>query len=190
MNPDITYFARTDFRNKGQLFGIRQKDRLLHMYIVGKTGTGKSTMMRTMLMQDIEHGRGACLLDPHGDLAEGIYRSVPEDVREEIMYFTVPDPTLTLRYNPFKRVTPEKRSLVASSIIEVFKKLWADAWGVKLEHILRHSVLTLLDQPSAIDRGHTEAFVGFGLPTGGYVQCGKYERKSLLEARVPQLRPL
>jgi hypothetical protein len=163
MNSDITYFAKTDFRNRGQVFGIRQADRFLHTYIVGKTGTGKSTMISTMFMQDVQAGRGACLLDPHGDLIESVYSLIPESRRCDVIYFDVPNPKMKLRYNPFKKVSYEKRSLVASSIIDVFKKLWSDAWGVKLEHILRHAILTLLDQPSAtladipkllLDRGY------------------------------------
>jgi hypothetical protein len=149
MNPDITYFAKTNFRNKGQPFGMWQKDRLMHTYIIGKTGTGKSTMIKTMFMQDVEAWRGACLLDPHGDLVEDIYNSIPDYRKNDIIYFNVPDASLTLRYNPFKKVSFEKRSLVASSILDVFKKMWSDAWGVKLEHILRYAILTLLDQPSA-----------------------------------------
>lgn len=143
---DITYFAETDFRNERKHFGIYQADRLLHTYIIGKTGTGKSTLLKQMFMQDVYDGRGACLLDPHGDLADNIVGQIP---KEDVIYFNVPDGELTLRYNPFKRVSYEKRSLVASGIMDVFKKLWSDAWGVKLEHILRHCILTLLDQPSA-----------------------------------------
>lgn len=149
MNTDITYFAKTDFHNKGQPFGIWQKDRLMHMYIVGKTGTGKSTMIKTMFIQDVCFGRGACLIDPHGDLVAEIFKLVPKGRKQDVIYFNVPDALLNLRYNPFKRVSVEKRSLVASSILDVFKKLWSDAWGVKLEHILRHVILTLLDLPNA-----------------------------------------
>ncbi len=149
MNTDITYFARTNFRNQGTKFGIWQKDRLLHTYIVGKTGTGKSTMIKTMFMQDAMAGRGACILDPHSDLVTAIWESMPEHRKKDVIYFDVTDSALSLRYNPFKRVSYDKRSLVASSILDVFKKLWSDAWGVKLEHILRYSILTLLDQPSA-----------------------------------------
>ena len=148
-NEEITYFARTNFRNQGTLFGIRQFDRLMHTYMIGKTGTGKSTCLRTMILQDIKAGRGLCLLDPHGDLVQEIASLIPEGMHRNLIYFNIPDPSLVFRYNPFKRVAVEKRSLVASGIIEVLEKLWHDAWGVKLEHILRYCVLTLLDQPHA-----------------------------------------
>src|ERR1700733_11092053 len=127
MNSDITYFAKLNFRNQETLFGIRQEDRLMHTYIIGKTGTGKSTLLKTMLLQDIVAGRGVCLLDPHGDLVQSIIEAVPAHRKDDVIYFNVPDITLTLKYNPFKRVSYEKRSLVASGILEVFKKLWADA---------------------------------------------------------------
>ncbi|MBS1624693.1 MAG: type IV secretion system DNA-binding domain-containing protein [Bacteroidetes bacterium] len=146
---DITYFAQLLFRNDKRIFGIKQEDRLLHTYIIGKTGTGKSTLIQTMVMQDIRAGRGVCLLDPHGDLVEKVYKDIPAERQKDIIYFNVPDVSLNLKYNPFKKVSYEKRSLVASSILDVFKKLWSDAWGVKLEHILRYAILTLLDQPNA-----------------------------------------
>lgn len=149
MNPNITYFAKSNFRNKNETFGIYQGDRLLHTYIIGKTGTGKSSLIKTMFMQDVNAGRGACLLDPHGDLAESIMGSISDTDKKDVVYFNLPDPSLLLRYNPFKKVSYEKRSLVASGVMDVFKKLWSDAWGVKLEHILRHAILTLLDQPNA-----------------------------------------
>lgn len=149
LRPDITYFAKLLFRNDQRVFGIRQDDRLLHTYIIGKTGTGKSTLLQTMILQDIQAKRGVCLLDPHGDLVENVVNTIPKDRLKDIIYLNVPDRTLSLRYNPFKKVSYEKRSLVASSILDVFKKLWFDAWGVKLEHILRYTILTLLDQPEA-----------------------------------------
>jgi type IV secretory pathway VirB4 component len=149
LNKDITYFAKVGWRNDQRLFGIKQVDRLMHTYMIGKTGTGKSTCLETMIMQDIEHGRGCCLLDPHGDLVEKIVKNIPEYRKKDLIYFNIPDSNLNLRYNPFKKVSYEKRSLVASGILDVFSKLWDSAWGVKLEHILRHAILTLLDQPEA-----------------------------------------
>ncbi len=149
MNPDITYFAKTNFRNQAKLFGMYQHDRFLHTYIIGKTGTGKSTLIKSIFLQDVLAGRGVCLLDPHGDLVTDIIAAIPEERNGDIIYFDLPNPLLTLKYNPFKKVSYERRSLVASGILDVFKKLWADAWGVKLEHILRNTILTLLDQPQA-----------------------------------------
>lgn len=148
-NKDITYFGQIGYRSDRREFGIKQADRLLHTYMIGKTGTGKSTCIETMIMQDIYNGRGCCLLDPHGDLVEKIAKSIPEHRKDDLIYFNLPDQNLNLKYNPFKKVTPSKRSLVASGILEVFAKLWDSAWGVKLEHILRHAILTLLDQPKA-----------------------------------------
>jgi type IV secretory pathway TraG/TraD family ATPase VirD4 len=146
---EITYFAQTNFRNKRTPFGIRQKDRFMHTYVIGKSGTGKSTLLLTLIMDDINAGRGLCLLDPHGDLVAEVMKRTPDARKEDVVYFNIPDTGLKLRYNPFKKVSYEKRSLVASGIMEVFKKLWSDAWGVKLEHILRYSILTLLDQQDA-----------------------------------------
>lgn len=148
-NRDITYFGSTTARNGGKRFGIYQADRLMHTYIIGKTGTGKSSLMKTMLMQDIDAGRGVCLLDPHGDFVESVRNQIPKEREADVIYFNIPDLALTLKYNPFRKVSYEKRSLVASGILEAFEKLWHTAWGVKLEHILRFTILTLLDQPSA-----------------------------------------
>ncbi len=119
------------------------------MYIIGKTGTGKSTLLQTLVHQDIRNGEGLALLDPHGDLVENILAEIPERRQHDIIYFNVPDPTRPLSFNPLESVPPLKRSLVAAGLLEVFKKIWSDSWGVRMEHILRNVLLTLLDQPEA-----------------------------------------
>jgi len=117
------------------------------MYIVGKTGTGKSTLIETMIRQDIESRQGMALLDPHGDLVERVLACIPEEKKHNLIYLNVPD--ATLGFNPLQRVPPEKRALAASGLLDVFKKIWNDSWGPRLEHILRNSLLALLDQPEA-----------------------------------------
>ena len=149
--PDpITFFARATYRHLRQRFGIKRKDRLSHIYVIGKTGAGKSTLLETMMLQDIYRGEGFTLLDPHGDLVERIARAIPPQRREDMIYFDVSDPEQPYGYNPLKRVAPEKRSLAASGILEVFHKTWGErAWGQRMEHILRNALLLLLDQPEA-----------------------------------------
>lgn len=145
----ITLFARTNFRMDRRIFGIKQVDRRAHMYLIGKTGTGKSTLLEAMIRQDIRHGRGFALLDPHGDLAEKIRAVIPEDRLGDLIDFYVPDMMRPLGFNPLAHVRSEKRPLVAAGLLEVFRKIWADSWGPRLEHILRNCLLTLLDQPEA-----------------------------------------
>jgi len=147
LNPEITYLAQTNFRNAGTSFGIKQADRLFHCYLVGQTGVGKSTLLKSMIQQDIMHGRGLCLIEPHGDLVESVYSSIHN--KEKIIYFNATDPNIQYGYNPLRKVSSDKRALVVSGILDVLKKLWNDAWGVKLEHILRYTLLALLDQPQA-----------------------------------------
>ena len=147
-NP-ITFIGRTDFRNEQRLFGIRQADRRAHMYIVGKTGTGKSTLLETLIRQDIRAGAGVLLIDPHGDLVERVLAATPEERESDVIYFNVPDREAPIGFNPLERVPPESRPLAASGILEAFKKLWAEFWGPRSEHILRNALFALLDQPQA-----------------------------------------
>jgi hypothetical protein len=144
-----SFFARTNFRNKGISVGIKQADRLSHMYVIGKTGTGKSTLLETLATQDILHGHGMMLIDPHGDLAERVMQAVPAHRRHDVIYFNGPDPTQPFGYNPLKHVREDKMTLAASGLLEAFKKMWPDAWGVRMEHVLRNTLLTLLEQPEA-----------------------------------------
>lgn len=145
----VTHFARTTFRNEGQLFGIKQADRLSHMYIIGKTGTGKSTLLERLILSDIEAGEGLALVDPHGDLVERIMARIPEHRKADVCYLDVPNQQQPYGYNPLKRVVAHKRPLAASGLLEVFEKMWPEAWGVRMEHIFRNALLALLDQPEA-----------------------------------------
>ncbi|HQU07604.1 MAG: hypothetical protein B7X04_01515 [Parcubacteria group bacterium 21-54-25] len=145
----VTYLAKTDFRNQRTRFGIKERDRLLHLYAIGQTGTGKSTLLETLIRQDLAAGRGLALLDPHGDLVERLAAQVPPARRETCIYMDAPDPHQPYGYNPLKQVAPEKRPLAAAGMLEVFKKMWEDAWGPRMEHILRNALLALLDYPDA-----------------------------------------
>jgi hypothetical protein len=145
----VAYFARTNFRGKSRLVGISLADRRHHMLILGKTGTGKSTLIETLVKQDIEVGMGVALLDPHGDLVERVVAEVPPQRRDDLIYFNVPDTARPLGFNPLEPVPSARRPLAASGMLEVFKKLWPDSWGPRLEHILRNALLVLLDQPQA-----------------------------------------
>jgi Type IV secretion-system coupling protein DNA-binding domain len=141
---DITYFARTNHRNAGIPFGIKRADRRNHMYVIGKTGTGKSTLLKTLILQDVKNGEGLALLDPHGDLAAEIVSRVPPSRRGDLIYLDVPDRSLSWHFNPFAGVPKERQALAAAGMVETFKKLWPDEWGPRLEHLLRNVVFTLL----------------------------------------------
>jgi hypothetical protein len=148
-NNPITPFAITNYRDIRKRFGIKQKNRRGHMYIVGKTGTGKSTLIQNMASHDIEAGYGLALIDPHGDLAEELLDSVPAARVKDIIYLNPADLDYPVAFNPLESVAPDQRGLVASGVISTLKKVWAGFWGPRLEHILRHALLTLLENPGS-----------------------------------------
>ncbi len=147
-NP-ITFFARTNFRNQHKLFGIKQADRRAHIWVIGKTGTGKSSLLVTFIRSDLETGHGFALLDPHGDLVERVHASIPLQRRADVVYFNVPDLNHLMGFNPLAGIAPEKRAMAASGILDCFKKIWHDSWGPRMEHILRNALLALLDRPES-----------------------------------------
>lgn len=147
-NP-VTYFAQTNFRRERKRFGIKLADRRSHVYVIGKTGTGKSTLLETFIRQDMEHGHGLALLDPHGDLALRVLAAVPEHRRADLIYFDAGDTACPLGFNPLESVDRDKRPLAAAGLLDAFKKIWADSWGPRLEHILRNALLALMDWPGA-----------------------------------------
>jgi type IV secretory pathway TraG/TraD family ATPase VirD4 len=145
----IVFLGRVDFRNDQRIFGQKNEDRFSHVYIIGKTGTGKSTLMQTMALQDLARGNGFALVDPHGDLAERIAARIPASRQSEVIYFNAADPNQPYGYNPLRHVREDRIALAASGFMEVFKKMWPDAWGVRMEHILRNVLMALLEQPDA-----------------------------------------
>ena len=147
---DISYFAQTNARNDRRLFGIRQRDRLQHVYVIGQTGVGKSTLLETMARQDIAAGRGFALIDPHGDLVERIAALPALRDHPKVRYLDAPNPAQPFGYNPLHQVREDKISLAVSGILETFKKLWPDAWGVRMEHVLRNSLYALLERDDSM----------------------------------------
>jgi len=142
----ISYFARTNHRNTRVRFGIKQIDRLMHMYVIGQTGTGKSTMLETLAWQDFASGRGFALIDPHGDLVEEVWRRMRTRNTGQVIYFDASDPEQPFGYNPLRRVREDKIPLAVSGLLETLKKMWPEAWGVRMEHVLRNSLYALLDR--------------------------------------------
>lgn len=138
---DVTQIGTTLGRHDGRLFGIRQADRRFHMFCIGQTGTGKSSLLASMIRQDIRAGRGFCLIDPHGDLAASVAEG-----GSSILYWDAANPTSPFGYNPLAQVASEYRPLVASTLIETLKKQWPDAWGARMEHLLRFALLALLER--------------------------------------------
>ncbi len=150
MNQDIiTPFAQTNFRNKKVAFGIKTDDRRRHMYAIGKTGMGKTNLLENLAIQDIRNGAGLCFIDPHGDTAEKLISMVPPDRVKDVIYFNPGDQDFPLSFNVMETVDPRFRPLVASGLIGVFQKLWADSWGPRLEYILRNAILALLEYPGS-----------------------------------------
>jgi hypothetical protein len=145
----VTYLARTNTTRNVRTFGIRQRDRRSHMAILGKTGTGKSTLLQNIVCQDILAERGGALLDPHGDLVRAVLNCAPEPYRQNVVTFDAADPSLRYRFNPFADIAPGQQALAAAGLVEVFKKIWSDDWGPRLEHLLRNVVFTLLERPDS-----------------------------------------
>lgn len=145
---DITPIGRTNYRNIQQVFGIKDKDRLQHIYCIGKSGVGKSTLLKNMAISDMDRGNGIGVIDPHGDVATELVKSVPLGRQSDLIYFdaTKSEP---LAFNPLKGVHPKYHHLVASGLISSFKKIWHESWGPRMEYILRFALLTLLEVPDA-----------------------------------------
>jgi type IV secretory pathway TraG/TraD family ATPase VirD4 len=145
--PNINFFAKTDYRGEGKIFGIKRGDRRYHIYVIGKTGMGKTTLLLNMVLNDIRNGEGIGFIDPHGDAAETLLNHIPEERAKDLIYFNPADLEHPIGLNVLDKVEPEKRHVVASHLISSFHRLWSEFWGPRLEYILRNSILTLLKHP-------------------------------------------
>ncbi len=149
-NPErVTYFAATDARGKYVPFGIKSKDRDRHMYVIGKTGMGKSTLLENMAIQDIRNGEGLVFIDPHGGTVERLLDYIPEDRVKDVVYFAPFDMDHPIAFNVMEDVGYDKRHLVVSGLMATFKKIWEDAWSARMEYILTNTLLALLEYPGA-----------------------------------------
>lgn len=156
MNNDITYFGITDARGKDVKFGIKREDRLRHMYVIGKTGMGKSTLLENMAIQDIQNGEGLAYLDPHGSTAEKLLEFVPEHRIKDVIYFAPFDLEFPIALNVLEDTAPGDESsssirsqFIVSGLMSTFKKIWKDQWSARMEYILNYTLLALLEIPEA-----------------------------------------
>ncbi|MFH1582370.1 MAG: CxxC-x17-CxxC domain-containing protein [bacterium] len=146
---DINFFAETTFRNKLKKFGIKTDDRRRHMYVIGKTGMGKTVAIKNMAIQDIQAGYGVGFVDPHGEAAQELLDYIPSDRINDVVYFNPADLEFPLAFNIMESIDPEYRHLVASGLMGVFKKIWPDVWSARMEYILNNCILALLEYPGA-----------------------------------------
>lgn len=146
---DLSLFATTNFRDIRETFGITYRDRERHMYIIGKSGSGKSKLQETLILEDIKKGKGVGVIDPHGDLVDNVLKYIPEHRVKDIVIFDPADVEFPIAFNPLEKVEPQYRIQVASGFIEIFKKLFGANWTPRLEHVLRFVVLALLDTEGA-----------------------------------------
>jgi energy-coupling factor transporter ATP-binding protein EcfA2 len=149
-DPDrITYFAATDARGRRQPFGIKALDRARHMYVIGKTGMGKSTLLENMAIQDVRNGEGMAFIDPHGSAVEKLLEYIPANRVNDVVYFAPFDLEHPIAFNVMEDVGYDKRHLVVSGLMATFKKIWVDAWSARMEYILSNTLLALLEYPGA-----------------------------------------
>ena len=145
----INYFAETNFRNQERKFGIKTDDRRRHVYLLGKTGMGKSVTLENMIIQDMQNGHGVAVVDPHGELGEKVIKFVPPERINDVVYINPADLNHPVAFNVLENVSEEHRHLVASGLLGIFKKLWAESWGPRLEYVLNNAIMALLEYPGS-----------------------------------------
>lgn len=145
----ISYFGETNHRNQRLRFGIKSKDRRQHYYIIGKSGTGKTALLNNLAVQDIVGGRGCCVVDPHGEFVEGLLSQVPRERIDDVVYINPADTAYHTGFNILEVEDPNEKHLIASGLMGIFTKIWANVWSSRMEYILNNCVLALLDTPGS-----------------------------------------
>lgn len=148
-NKFITFFGKTTFRGEQRKFGIKVDDKRRHVYVIGKTGMGKTELLKNMIVQDIRRGNGVGFIDPHGDAAEEILDFIPEERIKDVVYFNPADLANPIAFNIMEDVDPAYRHLIAGGLMAVFKKIWPDVWSSRMEYILNNTILALLEVPGS-----------------------------------------
>jgi CxxC-x17-CxxC domain-containing protein len=148
-SEDLIYLAEALYRSEKKKCGIRIDDRRRHVYVVGKTGMGKTALLKNMIIQDIVAGRGVGFVDPHGEAAEELLDFIPKERIDDVCYFNPADVNHPISFNVMEQVDVEYRHLVASGLMEVFKKIWPDVWSARMEYILNNTILALLECPNS-----------------------------------------
>ncbi len=146
--PNISLFGITNYHNNFDKFGIKRADRRRHLYVVGKSGSGKSKLLELLIKEDLEAGKGVGVLDPHGDLVDNVMKFVPKDRIKDVVYFDPADLDFPISFNPMENVAEAQKMQVTIGFIQIFKKLFGSNWTDRLEHVLRYTVLALLDSPN------------------------------------------
>ncbi|OGH83717.1 MAG: hypothetical protein A2261_03525, partial [Candidatus Magasanikbacteria bacterium RIFOXYA2_FULL_44_8] len=148
-NPEVNFFGVTNYRNQNRKFGIKLDDRRRHVYVIGKTGMGKTTLMENMILNDIYAGHGVGYVDPHGDTAEKLLDYIPPHRINDVVYFNPADIDYPIGFNILETIRPEQKHLVVSGLMAVFKKIWPDVWSARMEYILNNTILALIDFPNS-----------------------------------------
>lgn len=145
----LVYIGKSNFRGSEKIFGIKNKDRFQHMYIIGQTGTGKTSLIRNLAIQDIEAGRGIAVVDPHGEFVHSLLAAIPPERMADVIYFNPIDTDFPIGFNILEVKNPDHKHLVSSGLMSIFTKIWANVWSARMEYILNNTVLALLDTPGS-----------------------------------------
>ncbi|MEK7555011.1 MAG: type IV secretion system DNA-binding domain-containing protein [Patescibacteria group bacterium] len=166
---DAIFFAKTDYRNANRLFGLKRRDRRQHTYVVGKTGVGKTALLHNLAVQDIVNGDGLCVVDPHGEFVESLVSKIPKSRAKDVIYFNPADSDFNLGFNVLELPDPKYKHLVASGLMAIFTKIWANVWSARMEYIMNNAILALLETPGTtllgisrilVDKDYRQKIVG------------------------------